>query len=317
MRLIEGLDALEGLDLEALYGDSLESHSVVSVGVFDAVHLGHQRLLHELLEMASELNGVPTVITFANHPDQLLKGVAPPLLVSVPHRLRLLRRAGVQRLVLLDFAPRIREITATDFAQNILHKNLRAKGLLLGFDSALGKNREGTPTRFAELGKPLGFVVREGQPFTVDDLPVSSTAIRTAITTGDLPLAQRYLGRWPSTFGKVVHGDSRGNTIGFPTANVLTETPVLPPCGVYAVEVLLEGEVHSGVANLGVHPTFTERPAPVLEVHLLDYQGDLYDTSLEVCFLSWLRPEQRFESVDQLRDQITQDIRKAREVFAS
>ena len=317
MRLIEGLDALGELDLRSLYGDSLESHSVVSVGVFDGVHLGHQRLLHELLEMASELNGVPTVITFANHPDQLLKGVAPPRLVSVPHRLRLLRRAGVQRLVLLDFEPRIRNISAADFAQNILHRHLRAVGLLLGFDSALGKDREGTPARFAELGKSLGFTVREGQPFTVDDQPVSSTAIRAAITTGDLSLAQRYLGRWPSTFGTVVHGDGRGNEIGFPTANVLAETPVLPPCGVYAVEVLLEGEVHAAVANLGIHPTFTERPAPVLEVHLLDYQGDLYDTSLEVCFLSWLRPEQRFESVDQLRDQITQDIGKAREVFAS
>ena len=115
----------------------------------------------------------------------------------------------------------------------------------------------------------------------------------------------------------MVPGDGRGQQIGFPTANIVTETPVLPPQGVYAVEVILEGEVHHGVANLGVHPTFTERPAPVLEVHLLDYEGDLYEASLEVCFLSWLRPEQRFDGKDQLRDQIAQDIQKAREVFAS
>lgn len=317
MRLIDGLDALEELDLEALYGNSLESHSVISVGVFDGVHLGHQRLLHELLEMASELQGVPTVITFENHPDQLLKGQAPPLLVSVPHRLRLLRRAGVQRLVLLTFEPRLREISAADFATNILHKHLRARGLLLGFDSALGKNREGTPTRFAELGKTLGFSVREGQPFTVDGKAVSSTAIRNAITSGDLSLAQRYLGRPASTFGRVVHGDSRGHDIGFPTANVLPQTPVLPPQGVYAVEVLLEGEVHKAVANLGVHPTFQSRTSPVLEVHLLDYEGDLYETSLEVCFLSWLRPEQKFSGKQELQAQINRDIDKAREVFAS
>ena len=317
MRFIEGLDALDDLDLGALYGDSLESHSVVSVGVFDGVHLGHQRLLHELLEMASELQGVPTVITFGNHPDQLLKGQAPPLLVSVPHRLRLLRRAGVQRLALLDFEPRLRELSAADFAAEILVDNLRAKGLLLGFDSALGNNREGTPARFEELGKTLDFTVREGQPFTVDGQPVSSTAIRTAITAGDLALAQRYLGRWPSTFGQVVPGDGRGHELGFPTANILTQTPVLPPIGVYAVEVLLEGEIHPGVANLGVHPTFQQRPEPVLEVHLLDYEGDLYDSSLEVCFLSWLRAEQRFENQAQLRDQISKDIAKARDVFAS
>lgn len=317
MRLIEGLDAVLGLDLAALYGSTLEGRSVVAVGVFDGVHLGHQRLLHELLEMASSLEGVPTAVTFANHPDQVLRGTSPPLLVSVPHRLRLLRRAGVQRLVLLEFDDRLRQLTARAFAEQVLVRGLRAKGLLLGYDSALGKNREGTPARFKELGGELGFAVREGAPFEVDGVAVSSTAIRDAIARGDLPAAQRYLGRWPSVFGPVVKGAGRGKMLGFPTANVAPQTSVLPPNGVYAVEAILDGNVLPGVANLGVRPTFQSGSAPVLEVHLLAFAGELYGKDLEVCFLQFLRPEQKFANTAQLQQQITRDVARAREVLRS
>ncbi|MCK5943072.1 MAG: bifunctional riboflavin kinase/FMN adenylyltransferase, partial [Planctomycetes bacterium] len=190
MRLIEGLDALHELDLAAIYGEqSPDSRSVVAVGVFDGVHLGHHRLLHQLLEMASSLRGMPTVVTFANHPDQVLRGDAPPLICSVPHRLRLLRRAGVQRLVLLQFEPRLKEMTARAFAEQLLVRRLRTRGLLLGYDSALGRDREGTPARFAELGEEFGFEVATGAPFELDGEPVSSTAIRTAIAAGDLATA--------------------------------------------------------------------------------------------------------------------------------
>ncbi len=319
MRLIEGLDALRALDLTALHGEALESRSVVAVGVFDGVHLGHHRLLHELLEMSSALQGVPTVLTFRNHPDQVLHGRAPPLLVSVPHRLRLLRRAGVQRLVLLDFDDRLRGMTARAFAQDLLVQALRARGLLLGYDSALGRDREGTPARFRELGAELGFTVREGAPFTVDGAPVSSTAIRDAIRRGELAAAQRLLGRWPSVFGAVVRGEGRGRGLGFPTANVRPQTPVLPPPGVYAVEVILDGNVRPAVANLGTRPTFAGAGGPagdaVLEVHLLDFQGELYGHDLEVCFLQFLRPEQKFGDAAALRTQIERDVQRARAVL--
>jgi riboflavin kinase/FMN adenylyltransferase len=317
MRLIEGLDAVLALDLPALYGDGLESWSVVAVGVFDGVHLGHQRLLHELLEMASALQGVPTAVTFRNHPDELLRGKAPPLLASVPHRLRLLRRAGVQRLVLLDFEPRLRAMTAQEFAERVLVRGLRARGLLLGYDSALGRDREGTPARFAELGAELGFAVREGAPFSVDGHRVSSSAIRAAVQRGDLSQAQRFLGRWPSAFGEVVRGAGRGRELGFPTANVAPQTSVLPPQGVYAVEAILGGEAIPGVANLGVRPTFRGGQDPVLEVHLLGFQGDLYGQVLEVCFLQFLRPEQKFADGAALRAQIASDVGRARDVFRS
>jgi riboflavin kinase/FMN adenylyltransferase len=285
--------------------------------------------------MASLLGAVPTVITFQQHPDQLLKGEAPPPIISVPHRLRLLRRSGVERLVLLDFDDRLRELTARRFAEEVLVRDLNTKGLLLGFDSAMGKDREGTPARFRELGAELGFEVREGEPFLVEGRPVSSTMIRDAIQEGDLDLGQRLLGRWPSAFGEVVRGDGRGKSLGFPTANVRPQSFVLPPNGVYAVEVLHDGEQYPGVANLGIRPTFdaggkrkakgkgekgdkgeNNNAAAVLEVHLLDQDLDMYGATIEVSFLAHIREERRFPSGDALRQQIEQDILEAREVFA-
>lgn len=310
MRLIEGLDALLELDLIATYGESLLSRSAVAVGVFDGVHLGHQRLLHQLLEMASALQAVPAVVTFRNHPDQVLRGDAPPLLVSVEHRLRLLRRAGVQRLVLLDFEPRLRDLTAREFAERILVARLRTRGLLLGYDSALGRDREGTPQRFRELGGELGFEVRVGAAFEVDGHPVSSTEIRAAITRGDLALAQRFLGRFPGALGVVVHGDGRGRSIGFPTANVAAQAAALPPEGVYAVEAIVDGRVYPAVANLGPRPTFDA--ARALEVHLLDFTGDLYGRELEVTWKQRLRDVQPFADAAALAAQIARDVAAAR-----
>ncbi|MFY9342552.1 MAG: riboflavin biosynthesis protein RibF [Planctomycetota bacterium] len=321
MRLIEGLDALLGLDLGAIHGEGQGSHSVVAIGVFDGVHLGHQRLLHQLLEMSSALQGMPTVVTFANHPDQILRGQSPPPLVSVPLRLRLLRRAGVARLVLLQFEPRLQNMTPREFAQRVLVGALRTRGLLLGYDSALGKDRAGTPAVFRELGAEFGFEVRTGDPFEVDGQPISSTAIRNAIAHGDLVLAHRYLGRFPGVIGTVVRGDGRGRGLGFPTANVELQPGALPPFGVYAVDAIVDGVVHPAVANLGVRPTFggaaggAGAATATLEVHLLDWTGDLYGRELEVAFRQFLRPEQKFAGADALRAQIARDLAAARQAL--
>ena len=314
MRTVEGLDALRELDLVSIYGDQTQnSRSVVAVGVFDGVHLGHQRLLHQLLEMASSLQGIPTVVTFANHPDQALRGDAPPLICSVEHRLRLLRRAGVLRLVLLQFEPRLMHMTARAFAEELLVGRLRTRGLLLGYDSALGKDREGTPQRFRDLGSELGFEVATGAPFELDGEPVSSTAIRQAIARGDLLAARRFLGRFPGALGRVVHGEARGRTLGFPTANVALNPGALPPDGVYAVEAVVDGRTFAAVANLGRRPTFGNGdPTAGLEVHLLDFDGNLYDRELEVTFRQLLRDERRFADTDELKQQIARDVSAAR-----
>ena len=312
MRVYAGLDAVLGLDLLQSGPPGVEGHSVVAVGVYDGVHLGHQKLLHELLLMSARLGGVPTVVTFRSHPDTLLKGNAPPLLVSVPHRLRLLRRAGVQRTALLDFDDRLRQTSAETFARNVLHRALNTRGLLLGFDSAMGRNREGTPERFAELGRDLDFEVAVGAPLDVDGETVSSTKIRAAIAGGDLDTAYRFLGRWPSVFGPVVHGDGRGRTLGFPTANVVPESAAIPPDGVYAVEVIRGGDTLPGVAHLGQRPTFDDAPDRGWRSTCSDFEGDLYGEDLEVSFLKNLRGARRFHNPAELEAQIRRDIEAAR-----
>lgn len=312
MRIVEGLAALD-----ALAATELTPPSVATVGVFDGVHLGHLRLLHELVEYAAELGGMPTVVTFADHPDRLLRGEAPPPLTSLEHRLRLLRRAGVDRIALLQFDEALRDLSVRAFAERVLVGALRTCGLLLGYDSAFGKDREGTPERLRGIGAELGFAVRIARSLELDGAPVSSSAIRAAIAAGDLTRAQRMLGRWPSTLGRVVAGDHRGHALGYPTANLAVETPVLPPSGVYAVQVLHDGAVLPGVANLGVRPTFGG-PADgrTLEVHLLDFAGELYGRLLEVMFLARIRDERRFAGADALRAQIARDVETARAILA-
>jgi riboflavin kinase/FMN adenylyltransferase len=220
----------------------------------------------------------------------------------------------VQRLVLLHFEPRLQNMSPREFAQRILVDSLRARGLLLGYDSALGKDRAGTPECFRQLGAELGFEVRTGMKFELDGQPVSSTAIRQAIAAGDLALAHRFLGRFPGAMGTVVHGDDRGKKLGFPTANVVPHACVLPPNGVYAVDAILDGVPMPAVANLGVRPTFAQsgNTGVMLEVHMLDFDGDLYGRELEVSFRRFLRPEHRFTDAEALRAQIQRDVAEAR-----
>src|SRR5690606_16489694 len=178
--------------------------------------------------------------------------------------------------------------------------------------SALGKDRQGTPQHFRDIGSELGFQVATGASFEVDAQPASSTAIREAIQNGDLTRASRFLRRFPGALGKVMHGDARGRTLGFPTAHVALTAGALPPSGVYAVEAVVDGETFAAVANLGTRPTFHDGETS-LEVHLLDYQGDLYDRELEVTFRQLLRPERKFAGPDDLKTQIAKDVAQARD----
>jgi riboflavin kinase/FMN adenylyltransferase len=295
--------------------------AVVSVGVFDGVHLGHQAILAQNVEHARALAASPTVVTFRDHPKRLLLGHAPRTLTSLEHRLELFRRAGIRRCVVLTFDERLREIPAERFTRESLVGQLGARRFVLGFDSKFGRNREGTPERL----RALGFDVVVVQKVLVADRPVSSTAIREAVELGDLESASRMLGRPVAVYGDVVAGDGRGRTIGVPTANLDLHHELHPPAGVYACRariVTREGETedprrHLAVANVGVRPTFAgqdgAKPArPLVEVHLLDFSGDLYGRHLELEFLDFLREERRFPGVDALRTAIAADIERAR-----
>jgi len=295
--------------------------AVVSVGVFDGVHLGHQAILAANVAHAGTLGAVPTVVTFRHHPKTVLLGHAPRTLTSLEHRLELFRRAGIVRTIALTFDERLRQVPAEDFAREFLAGKLGARRFVLGFDSKFGRDRRGTPERLLEMGFDVVVVPK----VVVADRPVSSTAIREAVELGDLDGAARMLGRPVAVYGDVVPGDGRGRTIGVPTANLDLHHELHPPPGVYAcrarvVERGLEARErprHSAVANIGYRPTFAKSDGsaaavPLVEVHLLDFRGDLYGQHLELEFLAFLREERRFADLAALRDAIAADVERAR-----
>lgn len=288
--------------------------SVVSVGVFDGVHLGHQAILARNTRVARELGAVSTVVTFREHPKAVLLGRAPRTLTSLAHRLELFRRAGVEHTLALTFDEDLRQIAARDFARELLAKALAAHKLILGFDSKFGRDREGTP----EFLKALGYDVEVVPEVLVAGRPVSSTAIREAVELGDLEGAARMLGRPVAVYGDVVAGDALGRKLGFPTANLDLHHELRPPAGVYACRAWhtrSEAPIsHPAVTNIGFRPTLGgERPATArIEVHLIDFTGDLYGEFLEVEFVARLRDERRFANQDELKAQIGRDVLAAR-----
>jgi len=289
--------------------------AVVSLGMFDGVHLGHQAILRANVARAVELGAESTVVTFRRHPKHLLLGRAPKTLTSLEHRLELFARAGVQHSVVLPFDEALRALGAGEFAQEIAVRGLGVRSFVLGFDSKFGHDRGGS----SESLRRQGFDVVVAEKVVVLGRPVSSTAIREAVELGDLAAAAAMLGRPVSVFGRVVHGANLGHRIGFPTANLNLRQELHPPPGVYAVRVnraLPGGALESlpGVTNIGFRPTVAPEPPrrPQVEVHLLDFEGDLYGEPIELEFVARLRGEKRFAGVDELAAQIARDVREAR-----
>jgi len=291
--------------------------AVVSVGVFDGVHLGHQAILRANLARAAELGARATVVTFREHPKSVLLGRAPRTLTSLEHRLELFRRAGIEHTLALTFDAALRDIPARDFAADLLRERLGARRLVLGFDSKFGRGREGTP----EFLRALGFAVDVVEQVRVGGHAVSSTAIREAVELGDLDAAARMLGRRVAVCGDVVRGNQLGRVLGFPTANLDLHHELRPPVGVYAGfarRLARAREQVPAVINIGYRPTVSaERPdVPNVEAHLLDFAEELYGQGLELEFVARLRDEQRFPDVEALRRQIARDVEAARERLA-
>jgi riboflavin kinase/FMN adenylyltransferase len=293
------------------------SGSVVSIGVFDGVHLGHQAILAENRACARELGADSAVITFRRHPKRVLLGREPRTLTSLEHRLELFRQAGIDRVLVLTFDEALRDLSPEAFVERYAVGVLGARAFVLGFDSKFGRDRRGTP----ELLARLGYDVHVVRGVLVGGRPVSSTAIREAVELGDLEGARRMLGRPVSVLGTVVAGDRRGRTLGFPTANLNLHHELHPPIGVYAGRARVfrrgrpeEASEHLAVANVGFRPTVGGgTPAePTFEVHLLDFGGDLYGATVEFQFAGRLRGEQRFESLTALSSQIRRDVEAAR-----
>jgi riboflavin kinase / FMN adenylyltransferase len=297
---------------------SASGGSVVSVGVFDGVHLGHQAILAANVRRSRELGVAPTVITFRRHPKRLLLGRAPKTLTTLDHRLELFARNGIAHTVALPFDGELRRMSAKHFVEEVAVRGLDVRAFVLGFDSKFGRGREGTPEEIAKMG----FDVEVVDKILVEGRAVSSTAIREAVELGDLRGAARMLGRPVTVLGKVVRGQGVGRGLGFPTANLNLQHGLHPPPGVYACRArLVDAGIwelpRPAVTNIGFRPTVAGKlpEKPLVEAHLLEYRGDLYGDRIELEFVSFLRGEVRFSGIDELREQIGRDVEQAREIL--
>lgn len=295
---------------------SLHHGCVATIGNFDGVHLGHQAVLGQLAEKGNEL-GLPTlVISFEPQPQEYFThGDVPPRLSRLREKLKALMRFSVDRVLCLSFNPRLAALTAEEFVQQVLINGLGVKYLVVGDDFHFGSNRCGNFEMLKEAGAKHGFEVVNMHTFSLGGERVSSTRIRQALQVGDLELAEQLLGRPYRMSGRVAHGSKLGRTIGFPTANLFLHRKKTPVDGVYAVEMFgIDGEPVSGVANVGTRPT-VDGTRSLLEVHLFDFNQDIYGSHVDVDFLWKIREERKFESFDALKQQILKDKVKAENFF--
>ncbi len=290
---------------------------VATIGNFDGVHLGHQAVLGQLAQKADELNLPLTVVTFEPQPQEFFRPEeSPPRLTRFREKVQALRRYAVDRVLVLRFNEKFSRQSADEFIQNLLVNGLGVKYLVVGDDFRFGKGRAGDFAMLQAVGVEQGFEVVNMHTFALDEKRVSSTRVREALGTGDLNAAEKLLGRIYRMSGRVAHGDKKGRTIGFPTANIHLHRINTPLRGVFAVELFgVEGEPLPGVANLGTRPTVGGMKT-LLEVHLFDFEGDIYGAHVHVDFLKKLRDERRFDSFDELKAQILRDAEQARAFFA-
>lgn len=287
-----------------------------TIGNFDGVHLGHQAVLGQISERA-EVLGLPTVvITFEPQPNEFfVPESAPPRLTRFREKLVALRRYSVDRVCCLNFDQQFASLSAEQFVKQVLVDGLDVRYLVVGDDFHFGKGREGDFAFLQSAGERYGFTVVKMHTFAIDGERVSSTRIRQALSNGDMAMAEKMLGRPYRMCGRVAHGDKRGRMIGFPTANIFLHRKVSPLQGVFAVEMFgLEREPIQGVANIGTRPT-VDGSRTLLEVHLFDFNADIYGRYIQVNFSYKLRDEERFDSFDELRKQIDIDAQQARDFF--
>jgi riboflavin kinase/FMN adenylyltransferase len=294
--------------------------TLLTIGVFDGVHLGHQRVIQHLRQRAAGAGLLAGVVTFQHHPRRVLSSDSElPYLTSLEERVGLIRGLGVELVVVLPFTLELARLSAREFLE-LLKQHLLMKGLVGGADFALGRGREGQSGILGGLGEEMGFSFEVVSPVASTDETgevVSSTAVRKALAGGDVARVARLLGRPFSLGGPVVPGDERGRKLGFPTANLAThEGQALPADGVYATRTFVDGRAHRSLMNIGLRPTFGGGERTV-EVFILDFAGDLYARHLRVEVVEWLRGERKFDSPEELKAELARNVERAREILAA
>ncbi|MBN1369023.1 MAG: bifunctional riboflavin kinase/FAD synthetase [Dehalococcoidaceae bacterium] len=291
-----------------------DGDTLFTIGVFDGVHVGHQKLLAELTAQAENRGLSSGVITFNNHPLSQLNQNPPPLLASVEEKNRLLKQTGVDLIANLDFSPQLASTGARQFCQMLIN-HLKMKGLVLGFDFAMGRNREGSLEMMQLIAAEMGFTLSVVAPVKIEGEIVSSTAVRRMLLAGEVERTTRFLGRNYGLEGKVVAGKGLGKQLDFPTANIEIDSRfVVPPDGIYATLCFLNGQRYFSATNIGTGPTFGGSDRRI-EVHLLDFDGELYGKNLKIELVSRIRDELKFETREALIEQINRDILQARQIL--
>jgi riboflavin kinase/FMN adenylyltransferase len=293
-----------------------QSGTAVAIGNFDGVHVGHRALIRRARELAAAHHAKVVALTFDPHPSQLLAPRPPPMISSLPRRLELLGEAGADVVVVEPFTRELASRAAHSFIDDIVIGALGARAIVVGYDFTYGQGRTGTTDALRAHGGRAGIEVAIVPAVQVAGEVASSSRIRAHLAAGELAAAERLLGRPWDIDGVVVHGAKRGRAIGVPTANIKTETELLLRAGIYAVTLAVEGgRALPAVASLGTNPTFVDGGGLVLEVHVLDFDGDLYGARVRATFVARLRDEAKFDSVDALVAQIQRDIDAARRCF--
>jgi riboflavin kinase/FMN adenylyltransferase len=293
-------------------------NSWLTIGVFDGVHRGHQQIIKKLTTGAHANAAPAVVLTFDPHPASVLGGREIKCLTLPEERAELLGNLGVDVVITQPFTKELSTVTAHDFMSR-LTRHLRLKHLLIGYDFALGKGREGNAARLTEIGTELGYQVEVVPAVSDESGVISSTEIRKLIEVGNVTEAARLLGRSYSLHGPVVHGDGRGRTIDVPTANIAyPRQKMIPAKGIYACWAHLDGQKYLAAINIGTNPTFTpDKQTPNVEAHLLDFRGELYEEDVRLEFVERLRDELRFSSVDALLEQIWKDVEMTRKILGT
>ncbi|MEP7075828.1 MAG: bifunctional riboflavin kinase/FAD synthetase [Acidobacteriota bacterium] len=291
--------------------------TVLTLGVFDGLHLGHQRIMQTVVERAKTIGAIPTAITFDPHPRAVLHPEsAPPLLQTLDQRLANFEVLGIEQAIVIPFDAQFASTPAEEFLADVIRDRLHAKEVYLGKGFAFGKGRGGNIELLRKMSSDLGFKADEVDEVTLRGHRISSSRIRKLLDEGKVNLARRMLGRPYGVEGVIIRGNRRGHTIGFPTANLKPHNRVIPRFGVYATATLIDGTWRRSITNIGVRPTFENEAEPSIETYIFDYDNDLYGDVLRVRFLHRIRDERKFNGIDELKTQIQKDSARAMNYFS-
>ena len=292
---------------------------IVTIGTFDGMHVGHQKIIKQLIQIAKDLNGESVLLTFYPHPRSVINTETPiQLLQNQTEKIKKLEEIGLDKLVVIPFTDDFSKLSAIDFVQTILIDKLKCHSLVLGYDHHFGNNREGNLKFLLANAKKFDLNIIEIPAKEIDAIKISSTKIRGSLLQGDVETANLFLGYPYEITGEVVAGEQLGRTIGFPTANIALNDPnkLIPKHGVYAVKTNIHGKDVMGMLNIGVNPTVQNTSSIKLEVHLFDFSADLYHESITLQLINYIRPEHKFDSIDALTKQLKKDEIFVRDYFS-